>query len=330
MSQPVKLCLIGAGGHATRNVYPSLHRLTDARVLANCDLREDAARALAERFAIPRTYADYNAMVRAERPDGVIVCTGPVGHAAIAIDLLKQGLHVYTEKPTAPSLADALRMLDAQKAAARVCMTAYKKRFAPAYLKTRKIIDSEAFGQKTGLVIYRSSAAGAMPNDKLRAHLLDWTCHTLDLGVYLWGPVHDVSVAASNIDGRYAWSVTMRHSSNAVSHQLFTNCSGIAEEEVQLVGSGGIKVRVDNSIRMLATRNGQPFEIHDPSFTTGSCFSDIEQGFSGELQAFVRAIRENNLHPEANIQHACHALAIFEAMWASAQSGNRHTVEYAL
>jgi hypothetical protein len=51
MSGEVKLCLIGAGGHSTRNIYPSLYRLEGVSIAANCDLREDVARAVAKRLA---------------------------------------------------------------------------------------------------------------------------------------------------------------------------------------------------------------------------------------------------------------------------------------
>src|SRR5688500_3255885 len=129
--------MIGAGNHATRNIYPYLHWLKETSVVACCDLRKDQAQKVADRFRIPNHYDNINDMLKQEKPDAAIVCTGPAGHGSIAIDLLEQGVHVYTEKPTAPSLTDALRMLEAQKKSGLVCMTAYKKRFAPAYIKAK-------------------------------------------------------------------------------------------------------------------------------------------------------------------------------------------------
>jgi predicted dehydrogenase len=318
-----RLCLIGAGNHATRNIYPYLHWLKNTAVVANCDLRIDEARKVAERFRIPKFYSDIHEMLRQEKPDAAVVCTGPAGHCAIAIDLLQHGVHVYTEKPTAPSLADALRMLDAKEKSGLICMTAYKKRFAPAYIKAKKLIDDQAdFGEPAGMNITRASAAGAVAADKMRSHLLDWTCHTLDLGVFLFGPVTNVTTTTVDRNGRYAWTVVMRHRNGAVSHQLFTNATGMPEEEVYICGSGGVVIKVSNSINLLATKNGRPFDGHFPSFTTGSNFGDVEQGYSGELVEFVSAIQEQR-EPEANIRQACHALAIFEAMWTSAQSGGK-------
>jgi GFO/IDH/MocA oxidoreductase family protein len=73
------------------NIYPSLYRLEGVSIAANCDLREDVARAVAKRFGIARSYGDIHQMLKQEQPDAAIVCTGAVGHAAIAVDLLNTG-----------------------------------------------------------------------------------------------------------------------------------------------------------------------------------------------------------------------------------------------
>ncbi len=328
MSGEVKLCLIGAGGHATRNIYPSLYRLEGVSIVANCDLREDAARAVAKRFGIARSYGDFHQMLKQERPDAAIVCTGAAGHATIAVELLNAGVHVYTEKPTASSLEGALKMLAAQRRSGKICMTAYKKRFAPAYVRAKELIESPDFGARGGLNIIRSSAGPVWAADKLRGHLLEWTCHTLDLGVFLWGQVNTVTTTTMNHEGRYAWSVVMQHDGVAVSHQLLTNCPAHPIEQVYCCGSGGTVIHVDNSINLLATKHGRPVDGYTPSFTTGRQFSDIEQGFAGELVAFVNAVRDG-CEPEASIRQACHTLAIFEAMWLSANNGGKPvSVEY--
>jgi hypothetical protein len=75
------------------------------------------------------------------------------------------------------------------------------------------------------------------------------------------------------------------------------------------------------SINLLATKHGRPVDGYTPSFTGGQ-FSDIEQGFAGELVEFVNAVREGR-EPAASIRQACHTLAIFEAMWVSTNNGGK-------
>ncbi|HEV7300215.1 MAG TPA: Gfo/Idh/MocA family oxidoreductase [Tepidisphaeraceae bacterium] len=327
MSREIKICLVGAGRHARGNIYPSLYRLANTKIVATCDLNAEAVQSVAAQHRIPKAYTNVQEMLREERPDAAIVCTGPAGHAAVAVEVMEAGVDVYTEKPTAPSLTDALRMLETQQRTGRICMTAYKKRFAPAYVKTKQLIESPQFGQRAALNIVRSSGSGAIPAEQMRGHMLDWTCHTLDLGVFLWGKVHTVTTTAVNRDGKYAWSVAMQHEGGAISHQVFTNCPSHPEEAVYICGSGSVVIHVENSIDMTATLKGKPFDGHSPSFTTGSDHSDIQQGFAGELIEFVNAVRDKR-EPEANIRQACHTIAIFEAMWTSAQDGKPVKVEF--
>ena len=327
MSEELRLCMIGAGGHSERNIYPSLFRLRgETAVVAACDLDVARAARMAARHGIPASYGDHQAMLDALSPDGVIICVGPDGHAKLAAELLDRGLHVYTEKPNATSLAQSLTVVAAQKRADRVCMVGYKKRFAPAYVKTKAILGAKDFGQAVGMNVIRSCGGRGVPAENLRPHLLDWTCHTLDLSCFLLGPVRRVFARLCPGE-RYALSVVLTHCNGAVGHQLFTNAPAAAEEQVYITGTGGVTVRVANSIEMLALRGDQPFAAHRPSFTTGNSFSDIEQGFAGELKEFVAAIRENR-RPESDITQATHTLAVFEAMWQSSQTDLEVHVEY--
>lgn len=327
MAKPVRICLIGAGRHARRNIYPNLFRLTGAEIPANCDLDESLAQEGARRHAIARSYADYGKMLEAEKPDGAIVCVGHEGHATLAIDLMQRGLHVYVEKPNAPSLERSLATLETQQSTGRICMVGYKKRFAPAYRKARDLIADPQFGKPLAMSVIRSCGGGADAPD-LRRHLLDWTCHTLDLALYLLGPSRHVRTDPAEMEsGRYAFLVSVSHVGGAVSTQLFSNGPRIPGESVYVTGSGGRVIRVENSIDMVALDRGKPFDAHKPSFTTGGSTSDIEQGFAGELQEFVDAIAENR-EPESSIAQATHTMAVFEAMWKSADSGKVEEVTY--
>ena len=154
---PARLCIIGAGRHATRNLYPCFPLLRNAAVVANADLDRDKARSLASGHGIPASYADYREMVEKEKPDGVMVCVGPDFHAQVAIELLGAGIHVFTEKPPARDAAQARLVRDAWEKSGRICLTGFKKRFVPAYAKAKAIMESDRFGSATVLSIFRTS-----------------------------------------------------------------------------------------------------------------------------------------------------------------------------
>src|SRR5439155_773894 len=68
------------------------------RVLAVADIREDAARALAEGLGC-QSYDSYQTMARRTKLDAVVVCTPPVTHADICQYFLEHQIHVLCEKP---------------------------------------------------------------------------------------------------------------------------------------------------------------------------------------------------------------------------------------
>lgn len=325
----IRLAVIGAGRHAVKNVYPSLHRLEGAQIVANCDLKLELAEDRARRFGIPRSFTDYREMLTATNPDGVIICIGAEAHAELSRDLMTRGVHVYVEKPTAPGLRAGLEMLRVHEETGRICMTGYKKRFAPAYVKAKELIDSAAFGERTVLSLRRSDGDPTNPNEPAtRERLLAWICHTMDLGTFLWGPVHAVRTDKVTVGGKFALSVTMHHAGDALSHQLLTYYPSARTETLLMHGTSGMVVETSNSTVLEATLHGRPVEVHRPDYTTGNSFSDIEQGFAGELAEFTNAVRESREPRENGIRSACHSLAVFEAMWASFGSGRAEDVEF--
>ncbi|MFP4058174.1 MAG: Gfo/Idh/MocA family protein [Candidatus Brocadiia bacterium] len=318
----VRLCVIGAGRHASRNIYPNFHRLRGARVVANADLDEAKGRAVAQAFGIPRTTTDWRRMVEAEEPDGVLVCIGPSAHERLAPELLAMGLHVYTEKPHATSLAASRRILAAQRASGKVCMVAFKKRFAPAYVQARAAVGSEEFGRPLLLTMLRTTGSRSEePSD----YLLHWGCHATDLVHYLFGPVERVA-AATTAAPTLAYTVNLGFANGAVGNLAVSNRVGGCWEEVSLVGSRFARVVVRNSVDMVRYQGDQPVAAHWPSFSHGACDSAVEQGFVGELQEFVDAIRERR-EPESSIPSATHTLAIHEAIERSVREGQAAEVE---
>jgi predicted dehydrogenase len=132
----LRVGVVGAGLISQVMHLPHLHDLRDRfEVAVLCDLREDVAAACASRFGIPMTCTDWQ-HVFAERLDGLIVLVSG-DHAPIAVEAARRGLHVLVEKPMCFSPDGGLQMEAAAKAAGVTLMTAYNKRYDPAYLRFR-------------------------------------------------------------------------------------------------------------------------------------------------------------------------------------------------
>lgn len=322
---PIKLCLIGAGGHATQHIYPCLSQLKNAQILANADLDLEKARTSATRFGLANSYADYRQMLDHEKPDGVIICVAPEFHGRVAVELMRAGFAVYTEKPPAIDVAQARAIRAAQRETGQIYLAGFKKRYAPAYQKTKAIIESERFGAPAALSIVRTSGPFNSRADPRHHYLLESSIHVIDLSAYLFGPVQRVG-AFQSAPQNYA--ITLQFVNGAVGTLTLTDRMSYARgwEEVAVFGSNGVCIEVDNSVEMLAFEKDVPFAAHKPEFVAGSSHSSIEMGFASELQAFVDAIAAQE-SPEYGVETSVHVLEIIAAIEKSVQSGQTADVE---
>lgn len=117
-----RIGVVGIGWWATFMHIPTIQSGKDAKVVALCDLDAGRVQVAGDRFGIAGRYTDVDAMLAAERLDGVIVGTPHVAHAGPAIAALNAGAHVLVEKPMATSAADARAIAAAASRAERQVM----------------------------------------------------------------------------------------------------------------------------------------------------------------------------------------------------------------
>ncbi|WP_150253780.1 Gfo/Idh/MocA family protein [Nocardiopsis deserti] len=106
-SSPIRVAVVGSGGIARGRHLPALAALGDrVDVVALADLDASLVAATADEWGVPGRHTDLDALLRAESPDLVIVCTPPVAHKDAVIASLDAGSWVWCEKPPALSLAE--------------------------------------------------------------------------------------------------------------------------------------------------------------------------------------------------------------------------------
>jgi predicted dehydrogenase len=125
--------VVGGGLIAQAAHLPNLRRLASRFELAAlADPSERIRDALAARYAPLATYERWEEMLTAERLDCIVVCSPHATHAQITLAALDAGLHVLVEKPLCMNAADADAIAAAARAAGRVVMVGYMKRYDPA------------------------------------------------------------------------------------------------------------------------------------------------------------------------------------------------------
>ena len=145
---PLRVAIVGCGGVARGQHAPAYEKLAArgvAQVVAACDVDAERAQAMAERFG-GRPYADVAALLAAERPDVVDVCTPENRHTAPVLAALRDGAHVLCEKIMAESLAAGRQMVETARERGRFLGVDYNYRFMPAFARAKQLIESGDLG----------------------------------------------------------------------------------------------------------------------------------------------------------------------------------------
>lgn len=161
----LKLGVIGLGAdgacamglnHARSFIDLSKQGKEKCQIVAICDLctiHLDAAKKdLLERQPGVEiaTYTKHEELLARKDLDGVIIAVPEHAHAHVAIDAIKAGKDIYTEKPMTLHLEDALRMWDTQKAHPNViAQVGTQMTRMPKFHEARKLIHSGAIGTPT-------------------------------------------------------------------------------------------------------------------------------------------------------------------------------------
>ena len=106
-------------------------------------------------------YAEPAELFADERVELVSLCTPTPTHIPLALAALRAGKHVLVEKPVALRARDVERLVDAARAARRVCMPAMCMRFWPGWDWLKRTIEARAFGRVESAVFRRLAAPPA-------------------------------------------------------------------------------------------------------------------------------------------------------------------------
>ncbi len=110
-------------------------------VTAICDISPTLTKAIGEQFQVQEQYLDYHELVASPNVDVVFVLNSDEYHADTAIAALNQGKHAFIEKPVCLTLSDAQKIIEARDAAKKQVMVAYMRRYAPAFLQAKELIN---------------------------------------------------------------------------------------------------------------------------------------------------------------------------------------------
>ncbi|MDR4887428.1 Gfo/Idh/MocA family oxidoreductase [Fredinandcohnia sp. QZ13] len=196
----LRIGIIGAGGIAQARHIPAFQQLAEqVTIEAICDVNEEIAKTVAEKFQISKVHKNYQDMFA--EVDAVVVCTPNKFHAEISIAALDAGVHVLCEKPMAMSTEECQAMIEAADRAGKVLAIAYHYRFLKDSQAAKKLVLEDEIGEP---IVARVKALrrrkvpgwGVFTKKDLQGGgtLIDWGCHFLDLSLWLLGNPEPIEV----------------------------------------------------------------------------------------------------------------------------------------
>jgi len=143
----VRIGIIGCGGIAGGKHMPSLKKVSQAEMVAFCDIIPERAKEAAEKYGAPgaMVFTDYKELLKLDL-DVVHVLTPNSSHAPITVDALNAGKHVMCEKPMAKNTAEAKKMLEAARRTGKKLTIGYQNRFRPDSLYLKKCCENGDLG----------------------------------------------------------------------------------------------------------------------------------------------------------------------------------------
>lgn len=182
--------IIGVGNIGTVHLQ-SAQRIEGVRVTAVADADPDR-RATARSLGVEAAYSDFEEMFRRESLDTVVVALPPKLHATAVTTAIEHGCDAFIEKPFAPTLSEAERMVSAANDADVHLGVDHTIRYQTEIRKLKDAFDSGEFGHVPMSVISRINNGPFTPpppDDTVS----DWQVDPgggygamLDLGVHLF------------------------------------------------------------------------------------------------------------------------------------------------
>lgn len=128
------------------HVIPAIVDSDNGIVAAIASRSEDKAKALTQRFGVPRSFGSYEAMLESDAVDAVYIPLPTSQHVEWAIKAADAGKHVLCEKPIALHADEIDEIIDARDRNKVLVSEAFMVTYHPQWHKVRSLITEGAIG----------------------------------------------------------------------------------------------------------------------------------------------------------------------------------------
>jgi predicted dehydrogenase len=151
---PLKIGYVGAGFLAQSVHLPNLKALPACELVALAEIRPQLGRAVQRAFDIPKLYDTHLALAADPEVQAIAISGSFAGQGDLAADVLRLGKPVFVEKPMAVSVAQAERILEAERHGGARLMVGYMKRYDAGNRRVKQLVTQFKLSGEVGGLRY--------------------------------------------------------------------------------------------------------------------------------------------------------------------------------
>ena len=352
MSRRVRIGVVGVGDVAQRDYLPEFHRIADvAELVAVAGRGEERARVAAARFGVGAAFGGADALLAAADDldlEAIVNLTPLRAHVEVTRAALERELHVYSEKPLAPTSREGRSLRDLALARGLVLVAAPSILLFPQVVRARELL-----AELGPVRAARAIVSGGVP--PWEGYASDPTPYfaadagpLVDLGVYplhvltgLLGDVTEVLAVSTRARERFAvsegpyaglevpveaddtWLALLRIGDGAIaSVGADFSARGTSGPECELFGADGTLAFSLLDVAAPVSRSGPDGWIEEP----------VAAGRDGGGPDHILGVRHlaeciiGGFEPVPSADRALHVLEVIEAARTSAREGRAVSV----
>ena len=206
--KPFRIGLIGTG--RISDIYiQNCYKFDELEIVSCGSLDAEESKKKAQLYGIPTVQSPVEILAD-PNVDCILNLTIPASHAAVTLQALEAGKHVYSEKPIATDILDCRRILNLARSKNLKVGNAPDTFFGGRWQTVRKLLDQQVIGKPTGVMAFAGTHGVERhhPNPDFYYQtgggpLLDLGPYYLTAMVFLLGPILKVSgMARKTFDQR--------------------------------------------------------------------------------------------------------------------------------
>ena len=307
----LKIGVIGVGGWGKNHVRV-LHNM--GVLEAVCDVSIDRAKEIAKKYDTKFYSSIKDLFSNTTGLDACLVCTPTKTHLSVVTEAIKNGCHVFVEKPLSFSSKECEEMIELSNKAKVILTCGYVERFNPAVQDLKSIIEKQEYGDLLMMEFHRENR---MP------------LHIKDVGVIYDTSVHDIDTAMY-LFGKLPKMVFARAGKKFHLFEDFaTIMLGFEDQRVAIIASNWVtpkKVRTFSAVCTEGTVTGdfitQEIRIDHGDATIIPRRQQFQEPLVLELQSFIEVVGGRRKQPVVTSQEATNVTKVAEAALLSSETGS--------